>query len=792
MKKSISILLLLLCVSLNTASANCLEPDIETALTWWPQPRNVWTPLGWKSHLFRFQVVYDGTLLVTPAGWLEKPHTKKYHGQNFQLNFVPSLDGALPAMPHEPTKLYKMNGGIGMQRWREGQQAPVLQSDWPMQDGVVMRSEIFTHMKGGGDVVTGIEPLFAWVRLSVSHVDPIRAPEKYFFSVQLSKDYLDESGTIEDSLFLLAVPEKAKLKEPLTSETISDPEAKSSGLRIEQNGKIRLRVQPGGDGKISFAQTTTNSGIYQLKIELPVREGAHTDLLVPILPFSEEEMTSEAALGFEGALAEAESFWQKKPSTAARIHTPEKYINDAIARNIQFAQIIAERNPDNGEYSFLSGSYGYDTLWSLPTSMISHMFLDLLGYHDVVAQHVQLYKKNQGTVKPPGPSYPLHPGYFSTPKTLTAIDWLGDHGAILEILSRHALLTGDKQFIDEWLGPIIKGCEFIEDSCAATNHNGIKGVMPPAVATDTGVPVQAVWSEAWNYKGLTTSIKLLKKLNHPRAAEFEKLADDFKEKFQEAFLAQTAKEKKWTAPDGTQHPILPFNLVPPPTRHVYDDAFLLDGGPLCLPWAGLFDANDPLMKSFADFFRVGPNNQLRGPQTGAISRAVLKHEIASCEPCYSWNIVNSWKTGDRAHFLEGMYSLFAGAISPQTYINCEHRNAMYGNVFVAPLMTWSLRQSVIDDQLADGELHLLRLCPLAWISEKEETAFENMPTEFGPVNLRFKKSADGKTLNVSFHGDWRGKPKKIILHAPPIPGLRKIVVNGKSHSAREFLELKQS
>ena len=44
-----------------------------------------------------------------------------------------------------------------------------------------------------------------------------------------------------------------------------------------------------------------------------------------------------------------------------------------------------------------------------------------------------------------------------------------------------------------------------------------------------------------------------------------------------------------------------------------------------------------------------------------------------------------------------MNSLFTGAISPQTYINCEHRNAMYGNVFVAPLMTWCMRQAVIDD-----------------------------------------------------------------------------------------------
>src|SRR6185437_12421123 len=126
------------------------EPNIEEALGWWPAPRNVWTPLGWKSHLFRFQVVYNGTP---------------------------------PPMPHENTKVYKMDGGIGVQHWRDNLAAPVLCSDWPMQDGVVMRSEVFTHMKGGGEVVTGTEPLYAWVRLSVAYVHPIRPPEKYFFTV---------------------------------------------------------------------------------------------------------------------------------------------------------------------------------------------------------------------------------------------------------------------------------------------------------------------------------------------------------------------------------------------------------------------------------------------------------------------------------------------------------------------------------------------------------------------------------------------------------------------------------
>lgn len=767
------------------------EANIQTALSWWAPPRGVWTPIGWRDHLFRFQVVYNGSVLCTPAGWLGKPHTEKYRGQDFQLDFTPSVDGSVAALPREPMKLYKIDGGLGVQGWREDLETPVLWTEWPCQEGVVLRQEVFAHMKSGAEVVIGTEPLFAWVRLSIAHVDPLRAPARFSFGIRLSRAYYDVAGTLDDSVFFLVRPDKCRLTERLVPHEIKADEGKSTGLRLEQaGGKVRLVVVPGGAGAWAFTESGTNTGIYHLRIELPARPGAHTDVLVPMLPESAEEASAEAALGFTGALAECEAYWKVRPSTAARIQTPEKYINHALARNLQFAQIIAERNPDTGEYSFLSGSYGYDTLWSTPSSMISHMFLDLLGYHQTVEQHVQLYKAHQGTVRPPGSGFSQHPGYLSTPKNLTAIDWLSDHGAILEILSRHALLTGDRRFIDGWLEPILKACDFIKDSCAATNHLGVKGVMPPAVATDSGVPSQAVWNQAWTFKGLSTSVALLKRIGHPRAGEFERLAADFKSRFQSAFLAETAKAPRWTAPDGRQYPILATALIPPPTHHVYDDAFLLDTGPLCLPWAGLFDARDPLMRSFADFFRVGPNHRLRGPQTGAISRAVLIHELASCECCYSWNIVNSWHTGDRPRFLEGMYSLFAGGISPQTFINCEHRHAMYGNVFVAPLMTWCLRQAVVDDQLAPGELHLLRLCPLAWLSAKEETLFEQMPTIYGPVSLRWKLAKGERRLDLDFTGAWREAPRKIVLHPPPAPRLEQIRVNGRGYSVKRPIMLK--
>jgi hypothetical protein len=211
---------------------------------------------------------------------------------------------------------------------------------------------------------------------------------------------------------------------------------------------------------------------------------------------------------------------------------------------------------------------------------------------------------------------------------------------------------------------------------------------------------------------------------------------------------------------------------------------------MVLVWAGLFDATDPLMQAAVKFFREGPNTKLRAPRFNALCRPVLEHEISTCEPCYSWNVVHSWQLGDRQHFLEGMYSLFIGALSQQTYISCEHRTGMQGNLFATPLAFWLARQSVIDDEIAPGELHLLRLCPSAWITDRDEGVFEHMPTVFGPVNLRAKKSQDGKTLQITFSGNWRSKPDKVVLHVPSVEGLSNVTINGKDQRFAKQIVLK--
>jgi hypothetical protein len=151
--------------------------------------------------------------------------------------------------------------------------------------------------------------------------------------------------------------------------------------------------------------------------------------------------------------------------------------------------------------------------------------------------------------------------------------------------------------------------------------------------------------------------------------------------------------------------------------------------------------------------------------------------MSSCEPCYSWNIFHSWQTGDKAKFLEGLYSLFAGSMSRKTRTSCETRGGITGTVFSASLAVYAARLALIDDQLRDGELHLLRLVPAAWLRPGANTVCENVPTEYGPVSVTAKMSRDGG-LEVTCGGGRRAPPDRVELHIPRRPDLRRMRVNG--------------
>ena len=741
------------------------EPNYTAASEWWTDLWNIWTPVGWKDHLYRFNVLWNGTILAKPD------MNRRSRGQGLQLSLTPDYDQWVRDFNLDKLK---MDEHSVRQGWNNDQ-APVLWSEWS-KNGWRIRSEVFAHVRGGTDLRVGNEPLFLWLRLGVSALNQSPGTQAtQGFDLLLQSPHLSPSMTMWNNVrFALG---QARYPHRLSAELGNLDSAK--GLRIlEDNARVRLAVASHSKSEgLAFSVATDDQPWDRLHLRLPVKQGAHVDILLPMVSEEREVLDAELALGYDQALSETRRYWQKITACSTRIEIPESDINDCVRQSIRFSNLLTEKNPATGKYCKVNGSWAYADLWATPGSMDLVMLLDTLGYHRTAERYLSIFLDEQGTVKPPGPAYELHHGYFSTPALYKSIDWLSDNGAVLYTIAMHGLLTGERDFIARSLPGILGSCEWIAESRRKTNQTGYKGVLPPAIATDNRRVIQGVWSIGWNYKGLCAAVRLLQQLKHSRATEFALEAEAYRADFITALRDKCSKAPVWRDLQGQSHPLVPTTLAgeeEAETKH----AFYLDTGPLFLVFAGLLDARDPLMQDTCAYFRAGPNRPAYRPDTDCWQAPVLDHELSSCEPCYSWNVFHSWQLGDRERFLEGMYSLFAGALSRQTRISCETRGGITGNVFASSLAIYLARLAVIDDQLSADELHLLRLMPLAWLAPGKRAIFRQVPTEQGPITVETQLSSDGRRLEVGYRAQLRNKVSQVCLHIPPIPGLEVVKVNG--------------
>jgi hypothetical protein len=58
-----------------------------------------------------------------------------------------------------------------------------------------------------------------------------------------------------------------------------------------------------------------------------------------------------------------------------------------------------------------------------------------------------------------------------------------------------------------------------------------------------------------------------------------------------------------------------------------------------------------------------------------------------------------------------------------------------------------------------------------------------LPKLYDTMTLRFRLSANGKQLKLTWSDDWHTKPDATTSHVPPLPLLERISINGEASSA---------
>ncbi|MCC6352864.1 MAG: hypothetical protein IT577_03195 [Verrucomicrobiae bacterium] len=742
------------------------EPTPAQARAWFPPVPGRYKALGWKEHLFEF--------VVTPCGDLMLPHhvdaarkgLDAHAGDAAHLFFflgVP-MEG-----PHSKHEAHVFDTAIHRQQLQNGHQ-PVLITR-TVYAGIAVCQTIFCHYPGGAELTRGDEPLFAWVRFEVEDVDDFTAPHLGALGVNVHVAKFCHRTTMVKGMNaffdpVTPYPRKLAWEKPFLFE--------------KDSGKVRLALASKNpvnwwhtDHKLHYDsplfQSTDND---LLSLQMPAKQGAFLDLVVPVLGVDRPTIAAEIALGRDEALRQTLAFWDGQFKNAAIIRTPWELANHTLHHLPIDIMTTAERDIDTRVAALPTGSYTYEGVWPVDTAMAAVWALDYLGFHQQAADYLDLFHGSD-PVPPPGKFFANHPGWLSPPKRYSRVPWVANHGAILWAVAEHGLITDDPAFIDKWLPLLLHAADWIAVQRRQKNHPGHMGLLPPGVATDDGAPGQFVWNDAWCYKGLVTLVTLLERLHHPAAPRWRQEAVNYRQRFVEVF--RDACKLTWKDSRGHAHPFLPTNILNESIGQAFH-GFYLDTGPLFLGFAGLLDADDPLMHAALAWFTHGPTARFHLGDSDHSVPPALVHEMSSCEPCYSWNLFLRLARNQRAPIAEGLHALLVGGQDPDTLSGLETRHGRFGLHASGELTAGVLRLSLVDDLRQDGALHLLAAAPASWFTPGQTVEMSRLPTRFGPMSLRTQGTPDGLTLDIT-PPNRHAIPAGLLLHVP-LADLREINLDG--------------
>ncbi|MEW5977402.1 MAG: hypothetical protein AB1898_16545 [Acidobacteriota bacterium] len=743
------------------------EPSYEQAVVRWPDMRRPVTFLGCSNHLDEFGLMWNGNITATTVTRTDADRqiVQKRGNDSFQVSFSvgdrPNFDGrdaeaGLTEAALLDGYLPVTQVGLGDGKTTLRQEAFAVSSQGTCQassgdESVFLRVRFTVEASGNGD-----SPIGLWLQVARNHTRYAMSTRRNVRIEPVAPNYwrdLRSSGqTLLDSrgLALMWASQEFQFHSQL-------PEALNS---------------------LSLRESNLDRNLCEFR--LARKPGATLDLVFSFLPVSEGEVRTAGSMGHEQAQRAVVACWNQEISRGMQIRVPEAVLNNLWRFNVPLTLITADTYA-NGDQVLKTSTHHYEAYWPTPNAM---HFQELIqrGYRNQVASFLKpfLDGKRRQPVSNTGASFSSSHGFISGPSEHLAISWVSDHGAILWAASEYYLLTRDAGFLNQWLPTLLEGMRWIAHERQITKLRGglAAGLMPAGRATDANMQSNFVWSDAWVYRGLAAVCRVLEAIKHEETPRWIRERDDYRDTFQKTLRSQIEKTIRWTDAAGAKIPFVPWEL-----RQVDADdlhAFYLDTGPMMLGVAGLVDPKDDVMTWSLKWLTEGPDSGRAYPDWSDFSeRPSLRFEMSSVEPCYSWNIYLRFLRDERREFLEGFYSMAAGAVSRRFLGGVETRDGIQAVPAANAVIDNHLRNMLVFEDQKEPGLHVLRNSPSTWLQPGKEIRVDNAETYFGPISYRIVGRESGQ-IEAEIQAPQRTPVNWIRLHLYQAEGkpIARATVNG--------------
>ncbi len=315
--------------------------------------------------------------------------------------------------------------------------------------------------------------------------------------------------------------------------------------------------------------------------------------------------------------------------------------------------------------------------------------------------------------------------------------WLNSTGSALALAADYYRYAHDEAFLTAYLPKLLRAADWIVGELRATrtlNADGSRpawyGLMPFGCGTDGDIGYTVAFTDAYTWRGLDKTVRLLEGLHHPRAAEFAKEAAEYRNDIGLAVATMTRA-------DGyIDRKILTGDADEVVFTKAEDTC-----GAMQLGYCGAVDMDTP---AFSRYIAYMEQHRFDGPFLGPMDREVAYMGVGE----WTWQDIYLRRGEWKKAFLAVQTNLHYG-MTPDTFQTQERFSR--ANPAFTPWQPNASGNGRMLEMLVkslycehDGAALVFGGVPFAWLRANGTTRLDGLYTPAGRVSLDAVMQSDGR------------------------------------------------